>query len=172
MAETAANTPATPTAGNTPATAREWRPFVSLRRAVDRLMEDFDRDFWRVPLGRSLAEGTTAFATVPAADVAESDKDYQVTVELPGMEEKNIEVTVSNHMLVIGGEKKEVKEDKRKDYYVSERRYGSFRRSYEIPEDVNADAIAANFANGVLNVTLPKKPGAQKAQKRIPVKAG
>lgn len=152
-------------------TIREWQPFSSLRRAVDRLFEDFDRDPWRAPFRRPFAELDIAgLAMVPAADVIESDKEYKVSLELPGMAEKDIEVKLTNHTLTISGEKKEEKKEKRKDYYLSERRYGSFRRSFEMPPGVNADAIAASFANGVLTVTMPKTAEAQKAEKRIEIK--
>lgn len=158
---------------NAPATTREWRPFTSLRRAVDRLVEDFDRDFWRVPVRRPFAEvDFGSVATVPAADVVETDKDYKIALELPGMAEKDIDVKVTDHTLTVTGEKKEEREEKRKDYYLSERRYGSFRRSFEVPSGINSDAIAASFANGVLTVTLPKTAEAQKAEKRIDVKVG
>jgi len=174
MAEPAKTAPAATEAKEiAEAATKEWRPFTTLRRAVDRLVEDFDRDFWRASLHRPFSEfdlGGTA--TVPAADVVETDKDYKVTLELPGMAEKDIDVKVTNHAITVTGEKKEEKEEKRKDYYVSERRYGSFRRSFELPAGVNSDAIAASFANGVLTVTLPKTADAQKAEKRISINVG
>lgn len=109
--------------------------------------------------------------TAPAVDLTEDDKTYKVTAELPGMDEKDIDVTVSGGALVIKGEKKEEKEEKDKNYYLSERSYGSFRRSFSLPEGVDQDKITANFAKGVLTVTLPKTADAQKAQKKIEVKA-
>ena len=87
------------------------------------------------------------------------------------MDEKNIELKVSDGMLSITGEKSEEKEEKKKDYYLSERSYGSFERSFRIPEGVDADKIEASFKNGVLTVTLPKKAEAQKPEKKIAVKA-
>jgi HSP20 family protein len=107
----------------------------------------------------------------PAVDVTESDKAYEITAELPGLDEKNIEVNVANGGLTIRGEKKEEKEEKQKDYYVSERRYGSFERYFSLPEGVDADKIQASFKNGVLKVTLPKTAEAQKPAKKIEVKA-
>ncbi|BAL74973.1 Hsp20/alpha crystallin family protein [Bradyrhizobium cosmicum] len=152
-----------------------WRPLEALRKEVDRLFEDFSGDdFWRRPL-RSLAgiERNMAkqFAAVPAVDVSESDKAYEITAELPGMDEKDIEVNVANGALTIKGEKKEEKEEKQKDYYVSERRYGSFERYFELPDGVDAGKIEAAFKNGVLRVTLPKTAEAQKPAKKIEVKA-
>jgi HSP20 family protein len=167
--------PVTKKAGEAPFAADTWRPFESLRREVDRLFEDFGSDdFWRRPL-RSLAgfERNLAQKLVasPAVDVTESDKAYEITAELPGLDEKNIEVNVANGGLTIRGEKKEEKEEKQKDYYVSERRYGSFERYFSLPEGVDADKIQASFKNGVLKVTLPKTAEAQKPAKKIEVKA-
>jgi HSP20 family protein len=87
------------------------------------------------------------------------------------MDEKNIEVKVTNGNLTIKGEKQEEKEEKKKDYYLHERHFGSFERSFDVPEGVDADKIEANFKKGVLTVTLPKKPEAQKPAKKIEVKA-
>jgi HSP20 family protein len=153
-----------------------WRPFDTLRKEVDRLFEDFGGgdDFWRRPF-RSLAgfERNLAQKLVasPAVDVAESDKAYEITAELPGLDEKDIEVNVANGGLTIRGEKKVEKEEKQKDYYVSERRYGSFERYFGLPEGVDPDKIEASFKNGVLKVTLPKTAEAQKPAKKIEVKA-
>jgi len=108
---------------------------------------------------------------MPAVDVSETDKAFEITVELPGMDEKNVEVKVSNSILTIKGEKQEEKEEKKKDYYRRERSFGSFERSFQVPEGVDADKIEANFKKGVLAVMLPKNPEAQKAEKKIAVKA-
>ena len=155
-------------------TGEAWRPFDTLRKEVDRLFEDFGDDFWRRPF-RSLAtferSWPTKFAAAPAVDVSETDKAYEITAELPGMDEKNIEVNVANGGITIKGEKKEETEEKNKDYYVSERRYGSFERHFTLPESVDADKIAATFKNGVLKVTLPKTAEAQKPAKKIDIKA-
>ena len=94
-----------------------------------------------------------------AVDITESDKAYEVTVELPGIDEKNIEVEVANDNLIIKGEKQEENEAKKKDYYLSERHFGSFERRFRLPEGVDADKIEASFKKGLLTVTLLKKPG-------------
>lgn len=104
-------------------------------------------------------------------DVCEREKEYEITAELPGMDTSNIDVKLANGMLTIKGEKKEEKEEKQKDYYVSERRYGSFERYFALPDGVDADKIGASFKNGVLKVTLPKTAEAQKPAKKIDVKA-
>jgi HSP20 family protein len=87
------------------------------------------------------------------------------------MDEKNIAVKVVNGNLTIEGKKQEEKEEKKKDYYLHERRFGSFERSFQVPEGVDADKIEASFKKGVLTVVLPKKPEAQKPAKKIDVKA-
>ena len=104
-------------------------------------------------------------------DLVEKDGEYEITAELPGIDEKNVEIKLANQMLTIKGEKEDSKEEKRKDYYLSERRYGSFQRSFQVPEGVDVDKIEANFAKGVLTVKLPKTAAAKKAEKKITVKA-
>jgi HSP20 family protein len=151
-----------------------WRPFETLRKEMDRLFDDFGDDFWQRPF-RSLAGlergWPQKFVTTPAVDVAETDKAYEITAELPGIDQKNIEVNVAKGGLTIKAEKKEETEEKKKDYYVSERRYGSFQRYFGLPEGVDADKIEATFKNGVLQVTLPKTAESQKTAKTIEIKA-
>ncbi len=157
--------------GTVPAT---WRPFENLRREVDRLFDDFDGGFWRFP-SRRLFDAEPFWrrgATSPAVDIVEHEKDYQIAAELPGMEEKDVELKVANGVMTIKGEKKEEKEEKKKDYYLSERRYGAFQRAFSLPDGVDADKIEASFKKGVLTVTLPKKPEAIKQERKIEVKAG
>ena len=158
-----------------PAKAEDWAPFESLRREIDRLFDDFRPFDWRLPsrvLGLEVPRSARAEGQVaPAMDLVEKDDAYEITAELPGLDEKNVEIKLSNHTLTIKGEKNEVKEDKQKDYYQSERRYGSFQRSFQLPEGVDADKIDANFAKGVLTVKLPKTAEAKKAEKKITVKA-
>jgi HSP20 family protein len=100
----------------------------------------------------------------------ESEKAYEIIAELPGMDEKNIEVKMADGVLTIKGEKREEKEEKQKDYYLQERSFGSFERSFEVPETVETDKIEASFKKGVLTLTLPKKAEAQKPAKKIEVK--
>jgi HSP20 family protein len=150
-----------------------WQPFEGFRREIDRLFEDFGRSFWQ-PSRRSLFASAPLFGremTAPAVDVVESEKAYEIKAEMPGMDEKNIEVKVANGNLTIKGEKLEAKEEKKQDYYLQERKFGSFERSFGIPEGVDTDKIEAVFKNGVLNVTLPKNLEAQKPAKNIEVKA-
>ncbi len=157
-------------------TLQAWQPFEGLRQEIDRLFDDIG---WGTlqPFRRSLFSAEPVFrraltrATMPAVDVAESEKGYEIKAELPGMDEKDIEVKVTDGSLTIKGEKQEEKEEKEKDYYLQERRYGSFERSFELPESIDPDKIEASFKKGVLTVTLPKKAEAQKPAKKIEVKA-
>jgi HSP20 family protein len=165
--------------GNKPEAARSvapaW-PFGSLRREIDRLFDDFAAGPWRSPFRRAMSDvepfwrGETSWAKVPAVDVADAANAYEITAELPGIDEKNVEVKYADGVLTIKGEKRDEKEEKRKDYYLSERHYGSFQRSFSVPDGVDADKIAATFKNGVLSVTLPKTPEAQKKEKQIEIK--
>jgi HSP20 family protein len=155
-----------------------WPPFENLRREVDRIFEGFLPERWDFPLGRRAFElewpwpRERGFAMAPAVDFAEKEKEYEITAELPGLDEKDIEIKLVNDILTIKGEKKEEKEEREKDYYLCERRYGSFMRSFQMPAGVDTGKIEATFAKGVLTVKLPKTPEAQKSEKTISVKAG
>jgi len=92
-------------------------------------------------------------------------------VALPGLEQKDVEVRLSNGTLIIKGEKREEKDERQKDYYMSERRYGTFMRSFRLPDTVDTDKIEARFANGVLTVRLPKSAEARQNEKKIEIKA-
>lgn len=143
-----------------------WRAF---RGEMDRLFDRFAKGFGLLAFEPfSASESDIA---MPAVDLTEDDKAYKVTAELPGIDEKDIDVTVSGGLLIVKGEKKQEKEEKNKNYYLSERSYGAFQRAFSLPEGVDEDKIAANFSKGVLTVTLPKSAQAQKAQKKIEVKA-
>jgi HSP20 family protein len=154
-----------------------WRPIETLRREVDQIFEDFDRGFFRVPFRRSAFDVVPFFrpeissGSVPAVDIADKESAYEIKAELPGLEPGNVEVKQSDGMLTIRGEKNDEREERKEDYYLSERQYGVFERCFEIPDGVDADKIAASFKNGVLTVTLPKSPEAEKAEKKIEIKA-
>jgi HSP20 family protein len=175
MAEAPTKLPVRKSPTSAPAKAGDWYPFDSLRREIDRLFDEFRPFDRRLPsrlFGLEVPQiSRAAWQVAPAMDLAEKDDAYEITAELPGLDEKNVEIKLSNHTLTIKGEKSEEREDKQKDYYLSERRYGSFQRSFQIPEGVDADKIEANFAKGVLTVTLPKTAEARRAAKQIPVKA-
>ncbi|HET7885784.1 MAG TPA: Hsp20/alpha crystallin family protein [Bradyrhizobium sp.] len=172
MAEAATKLPVKTEKPAAPPSVLEWRPFENLRTQVDRLFHDFEAGFLQSPLYRDVENfwrRDLAFPVTPAIDVVEKDNAFEITAELPGLDAKNIELSLSDDILTIKGEKNEEKEEKTKDRYVSERRYGSFRRSLRLPSSVDAAKIDASFKSGVLAVTLPKSAEAQKKQTVIPI---
>ena len=156
--------------GKRPVHMQTWHPFVNLRREMDRLFDDFDRDFWLTPFRRPLSY-IEPWSANPAVDIVENDKAFEITAELPGLDEKDVEVKVANGAVTITGSKTEEKEEKNKNYHLQERHFGSFQRYFSLPEGVDVDKIEANFKKGVLTVTMPKKAEAQKAEKKVEVKA-
>jgi len=150
----------------------EDQTFDAFRREMEALHRNLDRVFSSALSEPSLlGETWTTRAVVPRLDVTEDDKAFHVTVELPGMDEKDVAVSVADRVLTIRGEKKEEKEKKDKEVYRRERAYGSFRRVMELPADVDAEKIDASFRKGVLTIALPKTKEAQAKVKQIPVKA-
>jgi len=180
MAEAQTKAPATTTPETRP-TAPEgqagWHPLAPLRQEMDRLFDDFFAGFPLAPFRRQRLE-TDPWrrfqgmfeATFPITDVVDGERDYRITTELPGMSERDIDISVSGNTLVLKGEKKEEHEEKAGNRYVAERRFGSFQRSFGLPEDADADRIEASFRNGVLTIVLPKRPEAQAKARKIDVK--
>jgi len=163
----------------TPSTAMQmWRPFENLRHEVDRLFEDFYTGLpFRPPFRRPAFDiepfwAPQSWVTVPAVDFVEHDDAFGMTADLPGLDEKNIELKVANGVLTIKGEKTEDKEEKEEHFHLRERRFGSFERSFRIPETVDTDKIEASFKHGVLTMKMPKTAEAQKSAKKIEVKGG
>ena len=149
-----------------------WRPFMDLtrwERDMDRIMEDFFgrrmRPWWPERWSRREVMELEA----PAVDLFEDKNDIVVKVELPGMEKENVEVKLTDHMLTIKGEKKKAEEVKEENYYRSERSYGSFIRTLELPADVHADKVKASFKNGILEVRLPKTEEAKTKEIKVKV---
>ena len=177
MAEDSSKIPVS-TDESAPSELRPRGPLENLRQGIDRLFDDFGIGTWRPSFRGSffdvdpLRRAKAAFSGMPAVDVIETENGYRVVAELPGMDEKNIEVKIANGRLTIKGEKQEEKEEERQDYYVRERSFGSFERTFPVPDGVEFDKVDASFKKGVLTVTLPKTAEAQKAEKKITVKAG
>src|SRR5579859_3760295 len=134
-------------------------PFLALQQEIDRLFEGFTRGF----------AGFPAREMLPSMDLSETDKEIEITAELPGLEEKDIQLNVADNVLTIRGDKKNEREETKKDYHLVERSYGSFARTVQLPDGVNADSIKAVMSKGVLKVTVPKPAPAQ--TKRIDIKA-
>ena len=156
----------------TPAPRAATDPWQRFRSEFDQMFDRFPG--FGLPSMRRMfdvAPFDTLNVNVPAVDVTEDDKAYKIAAELPGLEEKDVEVSLTGDVLTLKGEKRQEKEEKNKNWYVSERAYGSFQRAFELPHGIDRDKIAAEFAKGVLTVTLPKSAEAQKQQKKIDVKA-
>jgi HSP20 family protein len=166
------------TGGKGPVSMSEeaWHPLVRLQAEMERLFEDF-QSIMPFPFGgrggalEPLRTAQRMFgALAPAVSLAEKEDSYELTAELPGLDEKDVQVTLRDDVLTIKGEKQEEAEEKTHGYYFSERRFGSFNRSFRLTDDVDPEKIEARFKNGVLTVTLPKNPAAVKEEKKIAIK--
>jgi HSP20 family protein len=140
--------------------------FSAMRSEMDRMFERFEHGFPRFPLFRA----DNASVMVPELDVRENATAITVEAELPGVEEKDISVTLSNGILSIKGEKKQDREEKTENYYLAERSYGAFERSLQLPDSVDETKVDAKFDKGVLRITATKNPEAVKAQRKIEIK--
>ena len=141
-----------------------WKPFEfdSLRKEMDRLWDSFFE-------GRQGRRTRGEVEWLPSLDVAETKGDLLVKAELPGMDPKDIDISLHEGVLTIKGEKKQEKEEKEEGYHLIERSYGSFTRSVRLPKDVQSDRISASFKNGILKVVLPKTEEAKKKEIKIKV---
>ena len=138
-------------------------PVVSLHREMNRLFDDVFRGFESSHFGG-------ARGAWPSVDVEETDKEYRVTAELPGLEERHVEVLLQDGVLTVRGEKKVEKEAGNRTF--SERYYGRFERQIALDRDIDESAVSATFRNGVLTVTAPKSAQAVERTKRIPINSG
>ncbi len=146
----------------------EDHPFYSLQRQINNLFDDFFSGFDMGARGL-LAGGSGAF--IPSVDVKESDTEVIIQAELPGVDEKDISVTLTKDAVTIKGEKKDEKESKEKNYYYVERSYGSFHRVIPLGGEAEADNAKASFKNGVLNITIPKSRKVKAEGMKVPIKA-
>jgi len=133
---------------------------------IERVFDDFFRGLDLSPV---IAEGAPAFQA--RLDLAETDKEVRITADLPGIDEKDIELSLHENVLSLKGEKKAETEEEGKNFYRKERTYGSFYREIELPAEVDASRVAATFKNGVLTVSLPKSEKAKEESKKIPIRA-
>ncbi|WP_028580882.1 Hsp20/alpha crystallin family protein [Desulfogranum japonicum] len=145
-------------------------PLAHVHHEMDRLFEEAFRGFGMSPFR------THAFPTMentgflkPQVDIGATEKEYSITVEVPGVAEKDVRVEVTNNTMTICGEKKQEKEEKDKNYYRVERSYGSFQRVLSLPDDADQDNIKATFNNGILTITMPRKSLPQSETKKIQI---
>jgi len=141
-----------------------WRPFEfdRIRREMDRLWDSFLE-------GRPMRRAEDGREWLPSIDVSETKNELVIKAELPGLDPKDIDISMNNGYLTIKGEKKHEKEEKDENYHLIERSYGSFTRSVRLPREVQNDKITASFKNGVLRITLPKSEEAKKKEIKIKV---
>ena len=104
-------------------------------------------------------------------DVSEDDDKFEIAAEVPGVDEKDISLTIKDDRLTLKGEKKTERKEEKKNFYMKERSYGSFVRSFQLPDSVKADKVRAKFANGVVTIEMPKKPKSKTKEKRVPIQS-
>jgi len=143
------------------------QPFTDFDRFFGRMMRSWPFSWTDMPTGEPRA--LRAFEHVPNVEVKENGKAYSVSIELPGLDEKDVKVTVENDMLTLSGEKKIERSDEKTHF--SERSYGSFTRAFTLPHDADRSAITAKFAKGVLTLEIAKTASAPAQGKQIEVKA-
>jgi len=142
-----------------------FHPLTALRGEIENVFDHFTSAWSRLdPIHRIGA----AFRS-PDTDASESKNAYEITVDLPGMDEKDIDLSIVEDVLVLKGEKKEEREQDGKDYHLRERFYGSFQRSFRLPDDVNSTKITARYDKGVLGIRLPRSKSAKPKGRRITI---
>nr|WP_321468063.1 Hsp20/alpha crystallin family protein [uncultured Desulfobulbus sp.] len=140
-------------------TGHHHDPMLQIHRDIDQMFDQFFRG-WGLPHRGAMGAFDDFLGTSllkPKVDLSAAENQYLLTVEIPGVSEKDVSIDISNNTLTIRGDKKQEKEEKGKDYYRIERSYGSFQRVLSLPEDVDQDNIKAAFKDGVLTVTMPRK---------------
>jgi len=143
-----------------------WDPFSELLSLQDEFNKVFNDKLSKRYSGEGISQNTVA----PVVDIYEDENKLTIEAELPGLSQKNIDVKVENNTLIIKGEKKFEKEDKKDNYHRIERFYGTFQRSFLLPETVDSEKIKAEYKNGVLDISIPKKPEVKPKQVKIEVK--
>ena len=143
----------------------EGDAFADLRRQMERVFQDFSKSFGSMP-ETIFDRGDLLDLRV---DVQEADDHYEISAELPGLDQKDVELSIDDRVLTIKGEKKLESEREEKAYRISERRYGSFRRAFRLPDDADQDNIAAKFEKGILAVSVPRLKGAKSNVRKIEI---
>ncbi len=141
-----------------------WDPFRELNALQNRMNRLFEEQY-----GGGREESLTAGAFVPPVDIYEDEHGIQLKLEVPGIEEKDLDIKVENNVLTVTGERKFEKEQKEENFHRIERRYGSFTRSFTLPNTVDTDKITADYGNGVLSVHLAKRAEAKPKQIKVDI---
>jgi HSP20 family protein len=141
-----------------------------MRNEMDRLFERFEHGWPRLP--SLFTRGAEGGDMMPNLDVHENAQQFTIEANLPGVDEKDVTVTLANGMLCIKGEKKGAHEEKTESYYLSERSYGAFERTLRLPETIDDSKLEAKFDKGVLRIIAPKRPEAVKVEKKIEITKG
>lgn len=146
-------------------------PFLTLQRQMNRLFDENFMGSWGDGLRWPLAGNPMRHMPfdAPRADIAETDTEVEVTADLPGLDEKDVQVTLEDNLLNIHGEKKAEHEERKKNYHLMERSYGAFQRTIPLPSGIDQKKVKATFKQGVLQVKLPKLPEAQAQSKQIKI---
>ncbi|MBB3230391.1 Hsp20/alpha crystallin family protein [Halomonas stenophila] len=145
----------------------ELAPLTNMHQELDRWMDGMMRQFGMPPLATRFGEMPELLR--PRLDIAERDQDYLITVEVPGVEEKDITLSLADNRLVIEGEKRQETTSQEDRYQRVERSYGSFRRLLDLPADARLDGIEAAFDKGVLKITVPRSGEARASRREIPI---
>jgi HSP20 family protein len=143
-----------------------YYPFFTSDKDIGEFLSPLSPDFCENSFFDFLPSKKNQF---PKVDISETKDSYLITAELPGIDEKNVDVTLDEKILSIKGDKKEEIEDEQSEFYSRERSYGIFQRDFEVPETIDENKIHASFSNGLLTVKMPKAPEATKEVKKIPI---
>ena len=143
-------------------------PLGRIHQEIDQLFDNFFRGSWLSPFRHS-DQTWIGGMMLPKVDIAEGKKQYTITVEVPGVEEKDIDLTISDGTLTIRGEKRHEEENHDRQYHRVERSYGAFQRVLSLPDDSKEDAVEANFKNGILTLTVPKTTNSKPGGRKIPI---
>lgn len=165
-------------AGGLPSNAAQrWDPFFDLRAQMDRVFDSFMSAFQPFSTMRPMGMGEFMRPMMmgmgtemsPRVDITESEDSLVVTADLPGLDERDIDVTVANGILSLKGEKRSERDERKQNYHLMERSYGTFQRSFRLPDTVDAEKIDARFDKGVLTITVPKTEAGKAQVRRIQV---
>ena len=143
-------------------------PLGRIHQEIDQIFDNFFRGSWLSPF-RQLDQKWMGSMMLPKVDIAEDKKEYTITVEVPGVEEKDIDLTIADGTLTIRGEKRHEEENHDRQYHRVERSYGAFQRVLSLPDDSKEDAIEAKFKNGILTLRVPKTTSTKSGGRKIPI---